>query len=185
MAKRDLKIKRYTEKNGTKVIQLPQARMGETMFCGMGAKRAVILSKSRPTKRPENLVLVDDLPEIDYRKNQKVVLTLVLEDKGQDFTEIDVLENGVILGNSIMFADGRISMLGVGRLDGLHFVTKDQFVNIKMTPELFRKEIKGSHIYIKETAEKRERLPWDAKTLNYKIVGFKKPVSPDRFISNE
>ena len=182
MAKRDLKIKQYTEKNGTKVIQLPQVRMGETMFCGIGAKRAVILSKSRPTKRPENLVLVDDLLEIDYRENKKVVLTLKLEDKGQDFTEIDVLENGVILGNSIMFANGRISMLGVGRLDGLHFITKTQFLNIKMTPAFFRKEIRGSHIYIKETSEKRDRLPWDAKTLNYKIVGMKEPANPERFI---
>jgi len=122
---------------------------------------------------------------MDYRKNQKVVLTLVLEDKGQDFTEIDVLENGVILGNSIMFADGRISTLGVGRLDGLHFVTKTQLVSIIMTPELFRKEIKGSHIYIKETSDKRERLPWDAKTLNYKIIGWKEPTNPDRFVNKK
>ena len=52
----------------------------------------------------------------------------------------------------------------------------------KIDQELFRAEIKGSHIYIKETSEKRDRLPWDAKTLNYKIIGWKEPVNPNRFI---
>jgi hypothetical protein len=56
--------------------------------------------------------------EKDYRENQKVVCTFEIEDEGQDFTEIDVLANGVILGNSVMFSHGRLSLLGIGSNDG-------------------------------------------------------------------
>lgn len=56
--------------------------------------------------------------EKDNRVGQKVIATLRIEDKGQDFTELDVLENGVLLGDSVMFSNGRMSVMGIGALDG-------------------------------------------------------------------
>lgn len=168
LEKRDLNIKEYTQENGTKVIKLPEIRMGETMFCGVGAKKAVILSSAK-----------HDI--VDYRRGKKVVLTLTIEDKGQDFTELDVLENGVILGNSIMFSHGRVSLIGAGTLDGMKYSTRDQILQTKLECSFFEKELKGSFIYIKNTEEK-DPLPWNARTLNYRITGVKEPVNPDRFI---
>ena len=113
----------------------------------------------------------------DYRKNQKVIATFILEDQEQDFTEIDVLENGVILGNSIMFKGGRISMIGVGTLNG-----KEYFTFNKVKEDLADRPLATFYIYIKDTINKKEPLPWNATTLNYKIIDIKKPVKPNRFI---
>ena len=115
--------------------------------------------------------------EIDYRKNQKVIATFILEDKGQDFTEIDVLENGVILGNSIMFSDGRLSIVGVGAKNGQEFWT---FNGLK--EDLADRPLATFYIYIKNTKDKKEPLPWEAKTLNYKIIDVKKTMKPNRFL---
>lgn len=113
----------------------------------------------------------------DYRINQRVIATIVLEDKGQDFTELDVLENGVILGNSPMFSNGRLTMIGVGALDGARYFTFS---------EIRKAGIKQSFItlfvYIKDTANKKEPLPWNAQTLKYRIWNIKKADEPDRFI---
>ena len=112
----------------------------------------------------------------DYRKNQKVIATFKLEDKGQDFTEIDVLENGVILGNSIIFEKGRLSIIGVGTLDGIEYWTFNE-----MKEDLKDRPLATFYIYIKKTGGK-EPLPWKAETLNYKIIGVKKPEKPNRFL---
>jgi hypothetical protein len=112
--------------------------------------------------------------EIDYRQNQKVIATLQLEDRGQDFTELDVLENGVILGNSIMFSHGRLSLIGVGTLDGSTYYTLKEMTRPKH-------KVSGLYIYIKETGEK-DPLPWDADTLKYRIIKVKKATKANRFI---
>ena len=112
----------------------------------------------------------------DYRKNQKVIATFTLEDQGQDFTKIDVLENGVILGNSVMFKGGRISMIGVGTLNGEEYFT---FNEVK--ENLADRPLATFYIYIKDT-DGKEPLPWEAKTLNYKIIDVKKAKKPNRFI---
>jgi len=112
----------------------------------------------------------------DYRKNQKVIATFKLEDKGQDFTELDILENGVILGNSIMFRDGRITMIGVGTLDGKEYWTFNE-----MKKDLKDRPLATFYIYIKNTEEK-EPLPWKAETLIYRIIDVKKAIKSDRFI---
>jgi len=109
----------------------------------------------------------------DYRKNQKVIATIVLEDKGQDFTEIDVLENGVILGNSIMFENGKLSMIGIGSLDGL-----DYFGFNVIRKSL--KKLNNLYIYLKDTG-KPDPLPWETVHLKYKIVGVKKAEKVNRF----
>ena len=112
--------------------------------------------------------------EIDYREGQKVIATIQLEDKGQDFTELDVLENGVLLGNSIMFSHGRLSLLGIGKLNGTKYYDFDELrKNSKLS-------LKGLSIYMKNTGEK-DPLPWKADTLKYKIVGGKKAIKPNRF----
>ncbi len=114
--------------------------------------------------------------EKDYRIGQKVVATIEIEDKGQDFTEIDVLQNGVILGNNLMFLRGRISLLGVGTLDGKKYFT---FTDMKNSS--YKQSFKGLLIYLKNTKEK-DPLPWKASILNYRIIGMKKPTKPNRFI---
>ena len=113
---------------------------------------------------------------IDYRKNKKVIATLVLEDAGQDFTEIDVLENGVILGNSVMFAHGQLTMIGVGALDGMDYW---KFEEIK--EDMKDKPLATFYIYFKDTDEP-EPLPWEASTIKYKIVDVIKAEKPNRFI---
>jgi len=113
----------------------------------------------------------------DYRKNQKVIATFVLEDKGQDFTEIDVLENGVILGNSIMFENGRLSTIGVGTLDG-----KEYWTFSEMRSAGIRQSFNGFYIYLKNT-NKQEPLPWETTTIDYKIIDVKKAKKPNRFLT--
>ena len=58
-----------------------------------------------------------EIKEVDFREGQKVIATLKIQDKGQDFLELDVLENGVLLSYSPMFSHGRLSLLGIGALD--------------------------------------------------------------------
>lgn len=113
--------------------------------------------------------------EKDYRSGQKVIATLKLSDQGQDFTELDILENGVVVGNSIMFSYGRLSLLGVGSLDGSPYFSFEEFKKLK-------KSYTGLFIYLKDTKEKVSPLPWKAKTLNYKIIGMAKVIKPNRFI---
>lgn len=114
----------------------------------------------------------------DYRKNQKVIATLKLEDKGQDFLEIDVLENGVILGNSIMFKGGRLTMIGVGNLNGAEYYTFKE-----MKEDMTERPLATFYIYMKDTEEEKEPLPWEANTLNYKIIDVIKAKKVNRFIT--
>lgn len=114
--------------------------------------------------------------KIDYRKNQKVIATLVLEDRGQDFTEIDVLENGVILGYSPIFEKGQLTMIGLGTLDGKEYWTFEE-----MKEDLADRPLIAFFIYFKDT-EKITPLPWNASTIKYKIVDVIKANKPNRFI---
>mgnify|MGYP001573066717 CR=1 FL=1 len=114
---------------------------------------------------------------MDYRQNQRVIATIGLADQGQDFTELDVLENGVILGYSTMFSDGRLSLIGIGALDGTKYWTLADLK--KKMPN--SKELKGAYVYFKETGTK-DPLPWKADTLRYPVTGKKKVEKPDRFI---
>lgn len=113
---------------------------------------------------------------VDHRQGQKVIATLSLYDAGQDFTEIDVLENGVILGNSIMFADGRLSMIGIGSVDGVHYYRLADLIESGFKT----KALKGLLIYIKETS-KATPLPWNAQTLKYEVEKVIKTKDADRF----
>jgi len=115
--------------------------------------------------------------EKDYRENQKVIATLELEDKGQDFIEIDVLENGVILGHSPLFENGRLSMVGIGTLDGMDYIPLDEFKKDKSP-----RELEDHHLYFKETGEV-DPLPWEAKTFKYKVLSIKKATKVNRFIN--
>ncbi len=116
--------------------------------------------------------------EKDYRDNQKVIATIEIEDHGQDFTELDLLENGVILGYSPMFSHGRLSLLGIGSNDGMDYHTATQILQMKYPNHL---KTKGLTIYMKDTGEK-DPLPWKAQTLRYPVVKIKKAVKPNRFI---
>lgn len=124
--------------------------------------------------------------EIDYRVGQKVITTLELEDKRQDFIELDVLENGVILGDSIMFKNGRQSVMGIGTLDGTIYYPFSEKTK-KFTKDINKKgngNFTGLYVYIYETGKKKS-VPWEAVTLKYQVTGQKKPVKINRFIKEK
>lgn len=111
-----------------------------------------------------------------------VVATIVLADKGQDFTELDLLENGVILGNSLIFENGRLSLLGIGTNDGMVYhscgsILEDkqvvnQSVVTKKSPQF---------VYFYETGAETP-MPWDASIFKYAVVAVTKAEKVDRFI---
>ena len=115
--------------------------------------------------------------ENDYRQGQKVIATLSIYDAGQDFIELDVLENGVILGDSVMFKNGRLSLIGIGTVDGVHYYSladlKEQGFKTS--------KLRGLTIYMKNTGE-RDPLPWKAQTLKYEVEKSLKVKDPNRFI---
>lgn len=116
--------------------------------------------------------------EKDHRIGQKVIATIEIEDRGQDFIELDLLENGVLLGDSVMFRNGRESLLGIGSDDGMDYHTATEILQMKYPSHL---KLKGLTIYMKHTGEK-DPLPWKAYTLKYPVVKIKKAVKPNRFI---
>jgi len=94
----------------------------------------------------------------------KKILTLKLEDKQQDFLNIDVYDNKVIKGNSPIFSQFRLSIIGIGTLDGKEYKTaeeliKDKKINLKVS----------NYIYYKNTGDK-EPVPWEADTFKYKVI---------------
>lgn len=114
----------------------------------------------------------------DYRQGQKVVMTIEIEDKGQDFIELDLLANGVLLGDSVMFKDGRVSLLGIGNESG----TKYHYATEVIQTRLGILKLKGLAIYIKETRSK-DPLPWNAQVLKYKVTKIKKAKNINRFLT--
>lgn len=113
----------------------------------------------------------------DYRSGQKVIATLSIEDQGQDFIELDVLENGVILGDSVMFSHGRLSLIGIGSADGI-----DYFTLADLKAQGFKtSKVKGLLIYMKDTGS-ADPLPWKATTLKYKVEKSIKVKDASRFI---
>jgi hypothetical protein len=122
--------------------------------------------------------------EKDYRQDQRVIATLEIEDQGQDFIELDVLENGVLLGDSVMFRNGRLSLLGLGTSDGMDYWS---FSQLKEDQEVVRNGVlttSGILVYMKNTGEK-DPLPWKATTLKYLVEDIKKPVAVGRFMTKQ
>lgn len=114
--------------------------------------------------------------EKDYRIGQKVIATIRIEDKGQDFIELDVLKNGVLLGDSVMFSHGRLSLLGIGTNDGREYHTATEVIQTRIGVL----KLNGMTIYMCDTGT--NPLPWKAQTLKYTITGMKKPIKPNRFL---
>lgn len=118
----------------------------------------------------------------DYRLEQKVIATLTIEDKGQDFIEVDVLENGVILGQSVIFEKGRLAMIGIGAKDGVPYF---EFSELKKSGFAIADSIKADELYIYfKNSGDPDPAPWKARTINYRVTGTKEVERPDRFISN-
>lgn len=111
----------------------------------------------------------------DYRDGQKVIATIEIEDQGQDFIELDVLENGVIVGDNTMFSYGRVSLLGIGTENGMEYHDFKEFAAMK------KWQLKGLTIYTFNTGTKTP-LPWNATTLKYRVTKVKKAVKSNRFI---
>lgn len=116
----------------------------------------------------------------DYRQGQKVLMTIEIEDKGQDFIELDVLENGVLLGDSVMFRDGRLSLLGIGSLTGMPYHSKEEVMQTRIGVL----KLAGLFVYFKDTGAK-DPLPWEANTFKYRVLKAKKPKDADRFTEPE
>lgn len=96
----------------------------------------------------------------------KTNLTIKLDDQGQDFIELKVDADGKISGYSPMFADGRLSLIGIGALDGTQYHTREELMRgeFEQNDDLF--------VYFKTTGEK-DPLPWNANTLKYSVKGVK------------
>lgn len=93
-------------------------------------------------------------------------LTIELEDQGQDFLELEVDQKGVIDGYSIMFGGGKLTLLGIGTLDGKTYYTRQQVLQANF---VFENDL---YVYFKNTGDK-DPLPWEAQTLKYRVVGVK------------
>ena len=113
---------------------------------------------------------------MDYRLEQEVVALIKLEDEQQDFLELDVLENGVILGESIMFEKGKLRMLGIGTMDGQEWFDHG---DIKEIPEDFFEDFR-LFVYFARSSEALP-VPWEAQTLKYRVTGVEEGVDVDRF----
>jgi hypothetical protein len=74
------------------------------------------------------------------------------------------MENGIIRGYSIMFAKERLALIGIGTLDGKKYYTLKE-----LKEKNFSQDLQGLTIYMKES-HKPDPLPWNAMTLNYKII---------------
>ncbi len=105
------------------------------------------------------------------------MLTLEIQDEGQDFIELEVLENGVLLGDSVIFRNGRLSLVGIGALNGEPFYTDAQVIRSR----LGALKLKGLYVYFHETG-KAKPLPWNADTFKYAVMRVKKPKDAERFI---
>lgn len=111
----------------------------------------------------------------NYAKNQKVIATIELQAKWLNSIELDVLANGVLLGDSSIFRNGRLSLLGIGSEDGKEHLSFDD-----IKEEFFEWDLTNLQIYMYLTGTKKP-LPWNrpAILLKYKITGVKKS---NRFI---
>lgn len=117
---------------------------------------------------------------IDYRQGQKVVALVKLEDQQQDFLELDVLENGVILGDSPMFRHGILTMIGIGTEEGAEWFENNQIKNI---PDDYFESFE-LYVYFKNSNEPTP-VPWEAKTLKYRVTGVREAVDVDRFMNTK
>lgn len=90
-------------------------------------------------------------------------MKLRLEDKGQDFLTLDIDDEGVVSGYSPVFANAGVTLLGIGSLNGEDYSSRDYVLN---NPN---RDYSGMYIYLKDTGTK-DPVPWEAHTLNYKIV---------------
>lgn len=115
----------------------------------------------------------------DYRKGQKVLMTLEIEDVGQDFIEVDVLENGVLLGDSLIFRNGQLTLLGIGAKDGMQYHSRVEVLQKRLGA---LGNLVGLYIYFRDTA-KKDIVPWKANTLRYAVTKVKRPHKPNRFIA--
>jgi len=115
--------------------------------------------------------------ETDFRQDQKVVATIEIDDRGQDFIELDVLANGVLLGDSVMFKNGRLSLLGVGALDGMEYHTDTEIIQNR--PSALR--VADQYVYFYNTGDKKP-LPWNASTLKYPVRKIKVAKQANRFV---
>lgn len=92
-----------------------------------------------------------------------MILNILLEDQGQDFTYINVSTDGVMSGNSVLFADRRLSLIGIGSLGGKIYYTLDELKKGKF------KQSDNLYIYYKNSNEKTP-LPWNANVFKYKVT---------------
>ena len=116
---------------------------------------------------------------MDYRKNQKVIATLQLEDKWQDFTELDVLENGVILGNSFMFKDWRLSLDWIYDEDYIDRIDWQQLIDKEMRKHIWIERLCLIRIQNTNHDDSKHEEP---QFLNYKVTWISEPETPNRFI---
>lgn len=91
-------------------------------------------------------------------------MNIKLEDQGQDFLSLGIDSEGKLSGYSPMFADGRLTLVGLGTLNGTTYFSRAEVLS---NP---KRDYSGLYVYLKETTTVKDPLPWKADTLNYKVV---------------
>lgn len=100
-------------------------------------------------------------------KVKRTIATIKLEDRGQDFLTLDLLEDGTLIGYGPMFEKGRLSLLGIGTNNGT------KYYSLRKIKEMARFPFKNLLIYLKDTKTKLDPLPWNAQVLNYRVKSMK------------
>lgn len=90
-------------------------------------------------------------------------MKIKLEDQGQDFLTLDIDKDGKISGYSPIFANGRVTLVGLGTLDGTDYFSRSE---VLANPD---GDYVGLYVYFKNTDD-TDPLPWEANTLKYKVA---------------
>lgn len=94
-------------------------------------------------------------------------MKIKLEDNQQDFLELTINGDNTISGYSPMFSHGRLSIIGIGTLDGIEYKNINEARN-ELVEKKLKFESKDIFVYMKETG-KSDPLPWQAMTLKHRV----------------
>lgn len=95
----------------------------------------------------------------------KKICTFQLENNKQNFLEIDLYDNEVLLGSSIMFKDQKLSFVCLASINGKH-----SFVDMTKILEL-KKSIKKNKLYIYiYNSNTPKPYPWETTYIIHRVI---------------
>lgn len=101
---------------------------------------------------------------------KKKIALVELEDQGQDIIELDVYDNDVIIGDSCIFREDRLKMLGIGTHDGIRWYEGKSITDID--PGVI--ENSELYVYFYESSLEKIPVPWECQIFKYKVTSVKK-----------